>query len=143
MNHGHTNQGIISGLPFPSRSVRDKRYKYIQNLNPEGISSNIMTHNQSFQAYGGGWMTNWAKLGETNDFWAKRHKLILKRPAEELYDLANDPWELNNLANNPKLDSIKNNLKTQVQDWMLQQNDTGMIAEFSVKKRQKSTHKGH
>ena len=88
-------------------------------------------------------MTSWAKIGETDDFWAQRHKLILKRPAEELYDLANDPWELNNLANDPKLNSIKNNLKTQLQSWMSQQNDKGMLAEISVKKRQKSTNKGH
>ena len=85
-------------------------------------------------------MTSWAKLGETNDFWAQRHKLILKRPAEELYDLANDPWELNNLANDPQLNSIKNILKAQVQSWMTQQNDSGMIAELNVKK---STKKGH
>lgn len=133
----HTNQGIMSGLPFPIRSVRDKRYKYIQNLNPEGISSNIMTHNQSFQAYGGGWMTSWAKIGETDDFWAQRHKLILKRPAEELYDLANDPWELNNLAQNSQYDDIKESLKTKLTQWMQNQNDMGMKSELSVKAHSK------
>jgi N-sulfoglucosamine sulfohydrolase len=40
----HTNQGIISGLPYPVRSVRNERYKYIRNLNPSGRATNTVTH---------------------------------------------------------------------------------------------------
>lgn len=44
--------------------------------------------------------------------------LFLPRPAESLYDLKNDPWELHNLANDPDmqplLDSMRNALKKNI-----------------------------
>ncbi len=128
----HTNRGIMAGLPFPIRSVRDKRFKYIRNLNPDGISSNITTHNLDYKAYGGGWMTSWKKMGQSDSFWAARHKLILNRPAEELYDLQEDPWELNNLADSEQYYGLLKNLSHQLDQWMTEQNDTGMQAELSV-----------
>ena len=133
----HTNRGIMAGMPFPIRSVRNTQFKYIKNLNPDGISSNITTHNLQYQAYGGGWMTTWKQIAQNDSFWAQRHKLILKRPAEELYDLKNDPWELHNLASNKKYAQIKQSLNTQLKNWMLQQNDLGMQAELSVKAHSK------
>ena len=133
----HTNRGIMAGLPFPIRSVRDKRFKYIRNLNPDGISSNITTHNLDYKAYGGGWMTSWEKMGQSDSFWAARHKLILNRPAEELYDLQKDPWELKNLANKKEYRSTQSRLSQKLDQWMKHQNDAGMQAELSVKAHSK------
>ncbi|MDD7984301.1 sulfatase [Lentisphaera marina] len=133
----HTNRGIMAGMPFPIRSVRDKQFKYIRNLNSEGISSNITTHNLEYKPYGGGWMTSWEEIGQNDKFWAHRHNLILKRPAEELYDLETDPWEFNNLAQNSQYDDIKESLKTKLTQWMQNQNDLGMKSELSVKAHSK------
>jgi hypothetical protein len=33
-----------------------------------------------------------------------------KRPAEELYDVKKDPWQINNLAGDPKLADVKRSM---------------------------------
>ena len=42
---------------------------------------------------------------------------------EELYNLKNDPGELNNLANNPFYTMGKNQLRQQLQKWQEQTDD--------------------
>lgn len=56
---------------------------------------------------------------------AKIEKLYFTptRPMFELYDLVNDPSELNNLAGNPEVAKIETQLKAQMQEWMMLQRD--------------------
>ena len=71
------------------------------------------------------------------------------RPAEELYDLTKDPYELNNLANNPEHRKLLASLRKKLDAWMKQQGDRGMEAEMAVphhknrtiKKRKKKAQK--
>jgi N-sulfoglucosamine sulfohydrolase len=56
----------------------------------------------------------------------------MTRPAEELYDLKEDPWELKNLATDPAQAVVKTELSTELDRWMKQQNDRGMQAELAV-----------
>jgi hypothetical protein len=56
-------------------------------------------------------------------------KLWNAKPNEELYDLKNDPFETNNLANSPEFDQIKNNLKKTLHSWMLKHRDLGLLPE--------------
>ena len=42
---------------------------------------------------------------------------------EELYDLKNDPHEMNNLADNPEFASKQKELKKELFRWMKSQND--------------------
>jgi uncharacterized sulfatase len=58
------------------------------------------------------------------------------RPEEELYDLKNDPYELNNLAADPKYQRIKKALKTKVEEFMKQQGDEGIQTEMKAYSRQ-------
>lgn len=58
----------------------------------------------------------------------KAYQLVsryLKRPAEELYDSSNDPYELNNLADNPQYADVKKRLSEELDGWMKEQNDPG------------------
>ncbi len=48
-------------------------------------------------------------------------------PAEELYDLENDPWEFTNLAGSPELATVKRDLKEKLKQWMV---DTGDNSEL-------------
>ncbi|MHC4723635.1 MAG: HEAT repeat domain-containing protein [Planctomycetota bacterium] len=58
-----------------------------------------------------------------------------RRPVEELYDLENDPWETNNLADDPEYASIKKRLEKAMEDWMLETRDTGLLPEPLLKKQ--------
>ena len=44
-------------------------------------------------------------------------------PFEELYDLEADPYQEQNLINNPELIDVKNRLSAALENWMVTQND--------------------
>jgi uncharacterized sulfatase len=51
------------------------------------------------------------------------------KPPEELYDLKNDPYELNNLAESPKHQNILKRMRAAHTKWMHQIGDIGLIPE--------------
>ena len=100
-----TRQNIRGAKVFPSRSIRDNRYKYILNFNSLEVYENNFTENEIINKF--------IELG------AKSNPNI---PYEELYDLKNDPYEKNNLARNENFNSIKIQLDKQLRKWMISQN---------------------
>ena len=52
------------------------------------------------------------------------------RPAEELYDLDNDPFEINNLVKNPAVGHILKDLRLELNKWIQETDDKGAIPEF-------------
>jgi arylsulfatase A-like enzyme len=46
-----------------------------------------------------------------------------KRPAEELYDLRRDPWQLVDVAGDPQHAHIKRELRASLDQWMRQTGD--------------------
>jgi hypothetical protein len=52
-----------------------------------------------------------------------------KKPVEELYDTENDPWEINNLANNPEFKEVLERMRAVNKTWVTQIYDTGFIPE--------------
>ena len=63
------------------------------------------------------------------------------RPAEELYDCKDDPWNLNNIAADQKLDSVKSRLSEELDAWMKRQGDQGQATELAAEERQTSSRK--
>ena len=51
------------------------------------------------------------------------------RPKEELYDLAADPYEMNNLADDPKFAEKLAELRDTVDQWIAETGDKGAIDE--------------
>ena len=119
----HTTTGIIEGSYFPIRSVRNDRFKYIRNLNPSGTFTNLIT-NRTGQ---GGW-NSWKALASSNKHATDRVRLYQQRPAEELYDLTRDPYELHNLASDQRFTTTKSNLSQILETWMHQLNDPELAA---------------
>lgn len=101
-----TNQNILNSEIFPSRMIRDKRYKYIRNFNALEVVEQNLT-------------------GKPNvDYFIKRGAQAFKNePFEELYDLENDPFEQQNLANNSELKAVKERLVKDLFVWMNEQGD--------------------
>ncbi len=123
----HNN--IPEGTPYPIRSIRDKRYKLILNLTPEALyfEKHLMDIKNRKQVW-----ANWLESSATD---TKAKFLVyryIKRPAIEFYDMQNDPWELNNLANDKKYEKRIAEMKSELERWMLQQGDKGteMDIEF-------------
>ncbi len=124
-----TTRGVI-GCPtfYGSRSVRSKKFKYILNLTPDETFVNSTNNSSVFKS--------WQKKA-LNDYNASLlANKYLKRPAEELYNVERDPFELNNLANNPAYASQMCELKAKLADWMKQQGDKGQETELDASNRQ-------
>ncbi len=133
----HTSLGIISGSEYPIRAVRTGHYQYIRNFNHQGRFTNITTEGRGAakkkkagQGRGakkpsgpGPLWRSWLELARTDPAAAARAKAYQRRPAEELYDVKSDPFELNNLADRPGLEPLKAELRRQLDAWMHQQGD--------------------
>jgi uncharacterized sulfatase len=119
----HNN--LPEGHPYPIRSVRDGRYRYIRNLLPENLYVQKYVMGKLHTHYWQSWM-----LAAGNNEQAYRLvERYMKRPAEELYDSQTDPYELNNLANHKQYEDIKNRLSGELDRWMKEQNDPGAVLD--------------
>ena len=101
-----TWQNVRDAKVFPSRSVRDSKYKLIVNFNSIEVYKNNLGDNQ--------YVNEFIKLGAL---------AFPNTPYEELYDLENDPYELNNLIKNPDYDIQLESLRIELKRWMKSQND--------------------
>jgi uncharacterized sulfatase len=120
----HNN--IPEGPSYPVRTITDGEYRYIQNLKPEEIyiEKHLMGVNGDGALNNPYWST-WIFQAERNPTTYQLVKRYTRRPAEQLYRTASDPYELDNLAANPEFEKIKNRLHTELESWMKSQGDPG------------------
>ncbi|MFD2863664.1 sulfatase [Mucilaginibacter antarcticus] len=119
----HTTRGINQGSDaYGSRSARDKQYLYINNFNFTEKFKNVVTGSPFFK--------EWRQINPA------RAEAYQTRAEEELYDVVNDPFNLKNLAADPKLATTKATLKAKLAAFMKQQNDKGPQTEMEALTRQ-------
>ena len=109
------------------RAIRFRNYKYIRNYNPKISNALPVSYREQMPMMQ--YLNQLWKLGElkpNNAAWFKTPK-----PKEELYDLENDPYELNNLAKKPILKDTLFFLREILNKWIVETNDLG---EYSEKK---------
>ena len=100
------------------RSVRSERYKLILNSYtdlPHGTAadiSNSPTWHSLYRNKISGKLTNIQKL-----------LFEVPRPTYEFYDIENDPWEIDNLIDSDEYIEIINELKSELNDWIIETND--------------------
>ncbi|NQT38835.1 MAG: sulfatase atsG, partial [Planctomycetes bacterium] len=124
-----TTRGIINGSDtFGIRSIRSRRFKYIWNFTPEIEFQNACTQNTIFQS----WIARAADDPEAADK-VRRYE---HRPGEELFDVAQDPFEWNNLADDPGHAQIKAELKSRLLAWMEAMGDRGQATELAALEHQ-------
>ncbi|TDU69364.1 putative sulfatase [Prosthecobacter fusiformis] len=120
----HNN--IPEGPAYPIRTVSNGEYRYIRNVTPGEIY--IEKHVMGIQ--GGGalnnpywptWVANSWNTPETYHL-VKRY---LTRPGEELYHTALDPYEMTNLATDPKHAATRSHLAEELDRWLAEQGDPG------------------
>lgn len=122
----HTRKGEVTregGLPYPVRAMRTDDFLYVKNFKPdrwpmgkppEGAGKEEPTFGQlANETY-----TTIPDIDASpSKAWLVTHrnqpgmeKFVAfawgKRPPEELYDLKKDPWEMNNLAEDPEYQEV-------------------------------------
>jgi N-sulfoglucosamine sulfohydrolase len=107
------------------RAVRDKRYKYIRNFHPElPLYQNIEFRLQQDM------MKEILELKEKGELDSIQMKwFVPRKPAEELYDLQNDPYEIRNLVSDPSYQGHLVRLRKEMDRWLKEVNDLGAIPE--------------
>ena len=107
------------------RAVKDKRYKYIRNYQPQKpvmqdiqyrLNMDMMKELIQMEKEG--------KLNEAQRLWFKKSK-----PAEELYDTEIDPFELTNLVDNPTYEKKLIELRAVHDRWERETRDVGFTPE--------------
>jgi uncharacterized sulfatase len=111
-----------------SRCVRDEQYKYIRNFMP---------HLPYIQP---------SEYPDRAEIMQELRRVVAEEPltpvqsvlwapdkrVEELYDISEDPHELNNLANSPEHRHIRANMRDVLHRWMLQMRDLGLLPEAEM-----------
>jgi uncharacterized sulfatase len=127
-----TTRGIISGSDcYPIRSVRDKQFRFIWNLNHKEAFRNVAMNQDVFKS-----MLATAEAGD------KRAQRVTNnyqnRPEFELYGVTKDPLNQNNLADKPEYAEAIKRLKGKLDAWMAEQGDKGIETELDADNHQGS-----
>ncbi|MDP6633792.1 MAG: sulfatase [Phycisphaerae bacterium] len=116
----HSGDGRMN--VYPIRSVRTEKYKYIINLRPDCQHSN---HSDILRKDGAGaYWSSWDAAAKKDPKAAAIVNRYFVRPAEELYDLRNDPLEQKNLAGQAAWRDERRKLRALLENWMKEQGDT-------------------
>ncbi len=107
------------------RSVRTKNYLYIRNYYPNepyaiwiAYLSNMPIYREMLRLDAAGKLTG-----------PQRAWFAYSRPAEELYDVNADPFQINNLVNDPKLKPILEEMRKRHETWTRETGDIGHMNE--------------
>jgi N-sulfoglucosamine sulfohydrolase len=133
--HTPAQAGSFDGTP--ARYLRTKDHLYIRNLKPErwpvgtlepGISGRPYSDTDDGPAF-----RVLLEVSQTPGGEEIRRLCFDRRPAEELYEVATDPWQLKNRADDPKLATTLQNLRHQMDESLRAAGDpraTGTGPEF-------------
>ena len=110
------------------RSVLDGRYVYVKNFMPElpliyrnkyreqiPMNAKLIALNQEKKLKGD-----------------SSYIFMDTKPLEEFYDLQNDPYEVNNLANDPNYATKIKGYRKALKDWQLEIEDKGFVPEHDL-----------
>jgi len=131
-SHREFAYGMHNNLPegprYPIRSVTDGKSRYIRNLLPGElyIEKHLMGGGRLNNPYWSTWVgADPIKQREVYE----RVKRYMLRPAEQLYQTAEDPYELNNVADIAEHSATKAKLSAALDAWMRSQDDPGAAVD--------------
>lgn len=107
-----------------SRSVRDKKYRYIRNYLPHLIYGQHVMY--QWQASS---MQSWENEFRKGNLNSIQSAFWMEKPPEELFDVDADPDNVKNLASDPAYDSVLRRFRNENRKWLLKSHDIGFIPE--------------
>jgi uncharacterized sulfatase len=107
------------------RAVCDGRYKYIRNYMPQRPYAQSQSYGDNSDI-----MREWRRLDAASELNAEQALFMRDtKPAEELYDLTEDPYELHNLADDQQHAATRQKMSHELDAWMLSIRDLGVVPE--------------
>ncbi len=114
------------------RVVRDQQFIYIRNYMPHKIYGQYIDYMFKTPT-----TRVWKQLYDEGKLSPPQTYFWETKPAEELYDLKNDPDEVKNLAKNPKYKSKLEELRKAHRDHVFKIRDIGFLPEAQIQTRSK------
>lgn len=115
-----------------SRAVRDDRFHYIRNFMPH-LGWDAILYSWEKAPY---LLDSWrmeARRGALGHGDSRRACFFRRhKPPEELYDVANDPWQLRNLAAEPAWQDDLRRLRAVCENWMVSNGDLGLLSQYEL-----------
>ena len=122
-----------NGLGYPARAIRTYDFLYINNYEPDRwpagdppLFGDVDAHMLHYPSPTKMHILLNRKDPDIKAFYDLAFK---KRPAEELYNLKKDPYQLNNLASNDEYSEIKNNLAKQLNTYLVKTKDPRILGQ--------------
>ena len=112
------------------RMVRDKQFEYLYNYMPDQIYYQDIAYRLQVPM-----MKEILNLRSDGKLDSVQSSWFKTKPTEELYDVQNDPYELHNLANDPKYKSKLIELRKALKDWTMKVGDMGAMPEKQMVKQ--------
>jgi len=136
----HVGTARAGNLPYPQRAIRTEDFLYIRNYAPEryplgdpgGVTDDSAPsadalENETYAAFAdmdAGPTKAWLIAHRKDPQWKPFYdRAFAKRPAEELYDVRTDPDQLRNLAEDPELKQVKEDLSKQLMEILVKSED--------------------
>lgn len=123
-----------NAVGYPMRAIRTDRWAYIRNYEPERWPAGDPDYNAPPQGLFGDVDRGAAKsyLIENAESDEVRPYYLMsfgRRPAEELYDMEDDPYQLHNIAADPAFMETKQRLQWQLEEYLRGHDDPRMRGE--------------
>ncbi len=106
------------------RAVRDQKFRYIRNYMPYRIYGQHINYLWKAPSVG-----SWEQAYLNGNCDEIQSVFWETKPVEELYYTENDPWEINNLAENPDYKDVLERMRAANKSWVTKIKDTGFIPE--------------
>lgn len=117
--HANVRAGDLS---YPMRGVRTKEFHYVWNPLPDRWPAGDPIRPGAAMGFGdidGGPTKNLVVRHSEDEAVSKYFHLACdKRPEEELFDLKNDPWQLDNVAGKPEYAAAREKMRAMLDKWM-------------------------
>lgn len=106
------------------RAVRDQDFLYIRNYMPQRIYGQYLWY-----LWRAPTMQVWEEEYQQGNLNEIQRQFFESKPAEELYLIAEDPWSVHNLADDPAYHDDLQRLREVNSEWIREINDLGFIPE--------------
>jgi len=126
--HVFASRDRIDEVQDRQRALRDKRYKYIRSYVPGVAGGHALAYRDLLGS------VRAMRLGfEQNTLTASQALWFKPTPATQLYDIKNDPHEINNLSGQSAVRDIERELAAALDDHLLRVGDTGAQPEVAMR----------
>ncbi len=122
------------GATYPVRALRTRDFLYIRNYEPDRWPTGgpeFVSSNRTFHGDVDACPTKTFLVDPGNqNLFPKEYALCFgKRPGEELYKISDDPDQVNNLADDPKYEEVRQQLSAMLKNHLLESGDPRVNGE--------------